>query len=189
MNTAITLNLSDSVSDLEGILELQKQNLKAGLSAKEITEQGFVTVAHTLDDLERMHHYEKNIVAKDGAKVVAYVLGMTQASQNDIPRLQEMFDSFNHVQYKGKSVSASNYVVVGQVCVDKNYRGQGLFQQIYQAYKNHFSKRYDFAITEVASINLRSMNAHKRVGFETIHTYVDESGIEWNLVVWDWSQA
>ncbi|MBB6237140.1 RimJ/RimL family protein N-acetyltransferase [Pedobacter sp. AK013] len=182
----ITITNSSNTEELEGILELQKQNLKKDLTPEQIKEQGFVTVSHSLEDLEKMHQYVSNIIAKDGERVVAYVLAMTEQSKNDIPRLVEMYESFDHIMYQGKPVSDYHYLVVGQVCIGQDYRGRGLFDQCYHAYKDYFKGEYDFAITEIASINLRSMNAHKRVGFEVIYTYTDSSGVEWNVVVWDW---
>jgi GNAT superfamily N-acetyltransferase len=182
----IEISTSRTVKDLEGIITLQKKNLRADLTVEEIEQQGFVTVSHKLDDLEKMHHHEPNIIAKDGEKVIAYVLGMTEQSKNDIPRLVEMYESFDHIQYHGKSVAEYQYIVVGQVCVDKDYRGKGLFDQCYQTYKNFFEDKFEFAITEIATINLRSMKAHERIGFKTIDTYTDQMSTEWNVVVWDW---
>jgi hypothetical protein len=184
----ITITTSFSTKELEGIIELQKQNLKKDLTPQQIKEQGFVTVSHSLEDLEKMHQYESNIIAKDGDLIAAYVLGMTAQSKNDIPRLTEMYESFDHILYQAKPVSAYHYIVVGQVCVGQNYRAKGLFDQCYNAYRDYFKPRYDFAITEIASINLRSMNAHKRIGFEVIYTYTDSSEVEWNVVVWDWEK-
>ncbi|WP_316805895.1 GNAT family N-acetyltransferase [Pedobacter agri] len=182
----IKILTSTSTEDLEGIITLQQKNLKAGLFPEEIKEQGFVTVSHTLDDLQKMHQHVPNIIIKDGVQVIAYVLGMTEQSKNDIPRLVEMYESFDHIQFKGKSVAEYQYIVVGQVCVDKAYRGQGLFDQAYEAYRKYFEQEYEFAITEIATINLRSMKAHERLGFKTIHTYTDGSATAWNVVVWDW---
>lgn len=177
---------TSSTKDLKGILELQRQNLKQDLTPEQIKTQGFVTVSHSLDDLEKLHGYEPNIVAKDGDVIAAYVLAMTDQSKRDIPRLVEMYESFDHIIYQGKPISDYHYVVVGQVCVGYDYRGKGLFDKCYHAYKDYFKGRYDFAITEIASINLRSMNAHKRIGFEVIYTYTDSSDVEWNVVVWNW---
>lgn len=77
----ITITTSSTIKELEGILELQKQNLKQDLTPEQIKAQGFVTVSHSLDDLEKMHRYEPNIIAKDGDTVAAYVLGMTKQSK------------------------------------------------------------------------------------------------------------
>lgn len=88
---------------------------------------------------------------------------MTAKSKNDLPVLVPMFDSFDNIEDNEKPIS--NYIVVGQVCVHKNYRGLGLFDKSSQAYREYFQQGNDFAITEVATFNLRSMNAHKRIGF------------------------
>ena len=54
---------------------------------------------------------------------------------------------------------------MGQICIDKPWRGRGLFDQLYAAHRQHLSGRYDCCITEVATRNGRSMSAHLRVGF------------------------
>ncbi|MFC6999507.1 GNAT family N-acetyltransferase [Rufibacter roseus] len=185
----IAYSTSKNNIELEGILSLQKANLKIGLSEGEIESQGFVTVNHDLKTLKKLNQIEEHIIAKDGEKVVAYVLSMTKKSRFDIPILIPMFEVFDKVVYKVKLLSAYNYMVVGQVCVDKDYRGKGIFGDCYSAYKQHHSEKYDFAITEIAKTNLRSLNAHKRVGFKEIVSYTDPNKIEWIVVLWDWKNS
>lgn len=177
---------SVSSSDLIGILTLQKANLAHVLSEKEIQSQGFVTVNHTYDLLKKLNDREKHIIAKDADRVVGYVLAMTSHSRFDIPILVPMFDEFDKITYKGKKVTEQNYIIVGQVCIDKQYRGQGLFDKCYAAYRDAYQQKYDFAITEIASANIRSLHAHKRVGFREVASYSDPNGMEWRVVVWDW---
>jgi len=185
----ITYTRAQSIADLKGILQLQKSNLRAVLSAEEIATEGFVTVHHTLEILTTFNRREQHVIAKDGEQVVGYVLAMTKASRLAIPMLIPMFELFDNIYYKDKLISAYHYLVVGQVCIDKNYRGQGLFDSCYAAYRKYYSDDYDFAITEIATNNLRSRAAHKRVGFEEIHTYTDTDQTEWVIVVWDWQTA
>ena len=45
---------------------------------------------------------------------------------------------------------------------------------------------FDFCLTEVSTRNLRSMQAHEKVGFRIIHTFKDENE-EWNILLWDWN--
>jgi hypothetical protein len=133
-----------------------------------------------------MNDIEQHIICKDNEKVVAYILAMTAKSKNDIPVLFPMFEIFNKIIYKGKPVADYDYMVVGQVCVHKNYRGQGIFDRCYEAYRNCFKNRYQFAITEIASANLRSINAHKRIGFSEIYAYTAPDLKEWSVVIWSW---
>jgi hypothetical protein len=72
------------------------------------------------------------------------------------------------------------------VCVDKVYRGQGIFDQCYLAYEKFYEYKYDFAITEIATSNTRSLQAHKRIGFKEINSYFAPDKTEWVVVVWDW---
>jgi L-amino acid N-acyltransferase YncA len=182
----ISYTTADSISDLEGILSLQKINLARGLSSEEIQSQGFVTVDHSYEQLKKLNDIEKHVIAKDRDKVVGYVLAMTQKSRNDIAILVPMFDMFDKIVFKGNHVNEWNYIIIGQVCVDKAYRGQGIFDQCYAAYKKFYQDKYDFAITEIAASNTRSLQAHKRIGFQEINSYKSPDKTEWIVVAWEW---
>jgi predicted GNAT superfamily acetyltransferase len=182
----ITYTTADTDTDLEGILKLQKANLARDLPPEEIRSQGFVTVDHTLAQLRKLNDAEKHIVAKDNAQVVAYLLAMTKECRQDIPILFPMFEIFDSIRYKNRKVSECNYLVVGQVCVDKQYRGQGILDKAYAAYRDHFKSKYDFAITEIAATNTRSRSAHQRIGFQEVHSYTSPDGMEWIVVIWGW---
>ena len=182
----ITYSPSKTDIELAEILQLQKINLPQNLTEDEIMSQGFVTVSHSLDDLRKLNTYEQHLVMKDENKVVGYLLAMTQHCKHDIPVLIPMFEMFDKIIYKDKLISEYNYIVVGQVCIAKDYRGQGLLNECYAAYKNNFKEKYDFAITEIATNNTRSINAHKKAGFFEIHRFSDTNHIEWSIVIWDW---
>jgi predicted GNAT superfamily acetyltransferase len=182
----IIYTTSETKYDLEGILTLQKINLARGLTKDEIESQGFVTVDHSFEQLVKLNGHEKHIIGKENEKVIAYLLAMTKQSRFDIPILTPMFELFDNISYKDKKISDYNYLVVGQVCVDRAWRGRGILDHCYAAYRQHYSTRYDFAITEIASTNLRSLKAHKRIGFEEIKTYSSPDKTEWIVVLWDW---
>ena len=184
----IVYTTSQNDDDLTGILSLQKANLARNLEKEEIQSQGFVTVLHRLVDLQKMNAIEQHIIAKDNDIVIAYLLAMTEKSKLDIPVLVPMFDAFENIQYKNKPLSQYRYMVVGQVCVDKKYRGQGVLDKCYDLYVKTFRPRYDFAVTEIATSNQRSLNAHKRIGFKTIHEYAAPDGERWAIVVLEWTK-
>jgi len=74
---------------------------------------------------------------------------------------------------------------MGQICIDKTYRGKGIFNILYQKHKELYSHKYDLLVTEISVNNPRSLRAHEKVGFKIIHTYHDALD-EWAVVVWDW---
>ena len=182
----ITYTTAETDNDLNGILSLQKANLASNLTSKELPSQGFVTVVHSFEDLKNMNEIEPHIIAKSDDKVIAYLLAMTSASKDNIPVLKPMFAIFDNIYFNNKPVSAYNYIVVGQVCVDKAFRGQGVLDNCYEAYERTFNDKYDFAITEIAVRNNRSINAHKRIGFSQLHSYTAPDGEKWSIVIWKW---
>ncbi|REG78258.1 GNAT family N-acetyltransferase [Algoriphagus antarcticus] len=184
----LTITQSKSKADLQGIINLQRANLSAQFSAEEKESQGFLFVQHSIDDLKKLSDIEAHVIALDRNKVVAYILTMTQASRVEIPQLLPMFLQFDQIEYDGKKVSDYNYLVVGQVCIGKEYRGEGLFDKCYKKYRELFAGKYDFSITEISTSNHRSMRAHQRIGFEVIHTFHDLVE-EWSIVVLDWRKT
>ncbi|WP_111671914.1 GNAT family N-acetyltransferase [Algoriphagus litoralis] len=182
------IKLSETTSELQGILELQRVNLLSEISEKESADQGFVTVRHSMDQLQLMHALEPHVIAKDGDKVIGYILAMTKESRELVPVLVPMFGQFDRLIFGEKLLSDYDYMVIGQICVDKGYRGQGIFDRMYDHYRATFSTRYDFAITEIAISNSRSLKAHQRVGFKVIHEFNDSTQ-NWAIVMLDWKQT
>ena len=182
----ILFTTAESNHDLSGIHSLQKINLANVLSADEIASQGFVTVSHSIRDLKEMNEVERHIIAKENDRVVGYLLAMTKQSRWKFPVLFPMFEKFEQVDFLGKPVCNYRYIVVGQVCIAKEYRGQSVLDKCYEAYKEHFHKKFDFAITEIAASNLRSLKAHARIGFRELNEYSSPDGQFWKIVAWDW---
>jgi L-amino acid N-acyltransferase YncA len=180
----LTYQTAETEEDFQGILALQKEN---HLRTLDSLDQGFVTVLHRLEDIKKMNGFAPHVIAKEGNKVAAYALAMTVDSREDVPVLIPMFHQFDHLDLKGKKVSEYHYLVVGQVCVGKEYRGKGVFDQLYQKYKEVHSSAFDFVITEIATNNIRSLKAHQRIGFSEIHKFTDPIPMDWSIVVWDWN--
>jgi len=184
----IVYTTANTDKDIQQIIELQKLNLPQSLTEEQKNSQGFVTVVHSFETIKKMNDTEASIVAKDGEKVIGYLLAMTNEAKNDIPVLIPMFNAFNDVVYRGRKISSFNYIVVGQVCIADGYRGKGILDDCYSAYKNHFRNKYNFAITEIHKTNQRSINAHARIGFELVHSYKNPNGDEWEIVILDWTK-
>ncbi len=166
--------------ELHQILALQKKNLSTSISQIEKEKEGFVTVHHDFDILKKMDNQEPHIIANDNGMVVGYVLCMTKNFGDSIEILRPMFQKIQ--EHLNKEIT---YLVMGQVCIDKEYRGQGIFRGLYQKMKTVLENKYDLLITEVAASNLRSLYAHYAIGFKTLMVYTAD-GIEWHLLQWDW---
>ena len=75
---------------------------------------------------------------------------------------------------------------MGQICIAEGYRGIGIFDGLYRTMAETYGDRFDFTVTEVAARNTRSLKAHARVGFQTLHTYRDATaGEDWQVIALD----
>jgi len=113
--------LASGKNDLQQILTLQKQNLIRNISKEEMQSQGFVTVDHSIEMLEKMHQLAPSVIIKDDDKVVAYALTMLCECKDLVPELESMFDRLDSMQWKGKPLNNYSYYVMGQICIDKQY--------------------------------------------------------------------
>ncbi len=182
----IQYSTAKSDIELQQILALQKENLPDQLSESEINSQGFVTVSHDFDLLAEMNSKRPHIIAKSDDEVIGYSLVMLETFKNHIPVLVPMFDQIKAINYEGKPMAEIDFFIMGQVCIAKPFRGQGVFKALFDKMKIEMAPYYQMIVTEVAIRNPRSLKAHANVGFKTIKEYKTADGEEWAIIAWDW---
>ena len=183
---AFTYGPCASEAHLQQILQLQKANLPKHISPAEALEQGFVTVDHDLETLWDMNTPYGHSMSWAGEEIAGYALMMETRFRDRIPILFPLFELLDGIPYRGKRLKDWTYFVMGQVCVAKAYRGQGVFAGLYQEMKRRLASHFDCVVTEISTRNPRSIRAHEKVGFRTIHEYTDPWGEHWVVVVWEW---
>lgn len=171
--------------ELEQIQQLNRQNLKQSLSAEEIEQEGFLSWFYSLELLQQLHRLAPSIVVKDNDDVIGYALVTLKEACDFHPDLQTMIANLQSVYYQDKLLMTYDFYIMGQVCVDKKYRGRGVFKLLYEHHKLTYSHTYPLLVTEISTNNKRSVRAHEKLGFENIFTYRDSLD-EWSVVVWNW---
>ena len=173
----IRYKTAQNLEELHQILALQKNNVPEILSEQEKESQGFVTVRHTIGILERMNAKCPHIIAKTDTEVIGYALCMHPDFEEEIPILQPMFS-----EIRTRLKTPLSFIIMGQICIDKRYRGQGVFRKLYRKMKEVATPEFDVVITEIDVRNTRSMEAHTAIGFKTLGTYQADNRT-WALVV------
>jgi ribosomal protein S18 acetylase RimI-like enzyme len=182
----ITTRKIQNTDQINQLLTLQQKNLKKNISFQEMEAEGFVTVEHNFEKLKAMNEALPQIIALQNDKVVGYALSMPLSFKNIIPELTPLCELLEGINFKNKKLSAYNYYIMGQICIDKSVRGMGVFQKLYDQHAIEFAGKFDFVVTEVSINNKRSMRAHEKVGFKTIHEYFDpENNDTWAVVLWE----
>ncbi len=182
------VKLVTAPEEINAIKELQNLNLRPNISDEEAASQGFLTASYTLEYLESMNADAPSVIAKTGDEVVGYAMVTTQALRNGHDLMADLFNTIDRTNYGGRLLREANYVVVGQLCVAKGYRGQGLVQQMYEHFRHCYAEQFEYLVTDVAQANVRSLKAHQKAGFQVIDT-LTYGGIGWDIVLWDWHRT
>jgi ribosomal protein S18 acetylase RimI-like enzyme len=185
MTTPVLMKLVTEPGEVEQIKELQNQNLRLHISDEVAASEGFLTASYTMEYLQAMNADAPSVIAKAGDEVVGYAMVTTQALRDGHDLMADLFNTIDRTSYGGRLLCESDYVVVGQLCVAKEFRGLGLVQQLYNHFKNCYADRFEYLVTDVAQANIRSLKAHKKSGFQVIDT-LTYGGIGWDIVLWDW---
>ncbi|WP_143305401.1 GNAT family N-acetyltransferase [Chitinophaga vietnamensis] len=186
MEQGIYATVVTNNDELQQIAALSKSNNTTLLSATEKARDGFLTWSYDTATLQRLHHISPSVIVKDGDTVAGYAIVLTKEGATVYPPLQAMLAHLEQIEYEGKTLNDYHFYVMGQVCVHPDYRGKGVFQLLYEHHRTLFAQQYDFLVTEISVHNHRSLRAHQRTGFRTIHTYKDELST-WDVVIWDWA--
>ncbi len=171
--------------DLADVARLQQENLARNVSEKERQEQGFVSVETSPELLKEIAEQEGITVARVQGKVVGYLMPMSVEHGRAIPLLDPFIERFKNVQFEGKPLQDYRYCILGQICIDKNYRGQGILEKLYQELETRLAGKYDLGISEIGANNPRSLRAHlDKMHFQVAEQYSAE-GRDWYVVILD----
>jgi len=171
--------------EIEGIKTLEEENNLANISKEESAKEGFVTASYSIDLLRRMNEIQPSIIALHGNKVVGYALVTDKELYGQHSLLDSLFDALADMNYQGEKLGESKVVLVGQLCVAKPFRGQGLVPKMYNLFKESLINQYDYCVTDISEANPRSIRAHEKCGFKIIDT-LEYEGVKWHIVIWDW---
>lgn len=172
----IVYTQAQTEKEIKEILALQTQNLPRNLSQVEIEKEGFLTVEHDFDLLWAMNNDFPHTIAKHNGNIAGYALSMPPKFGQHIPVLQSLFQKVEELLPQ-----SLRYIVMGQICIAKSHRGQGLFRGLYDRMRYFTQDRFDIIITEVDTRNTRSMQAHKAIGFIELSRYPSEGRV-WSLI-------
>ena len=182
----MTAKLVSTDEELKSIVALSHQNHVSVVFDDEKYSDGFITWKYTFGLLKKMHVLHPSVIIKNRAAVAAYALVALKQSSAFHPDLQDMIAHLDEIPYCSRPLGDYPYYIMGQICIDKKYRGKGLFEKLYLKHKELFQYHYEFVVTEISTKNYRSVRAHEKMGFKKIHRYTNQMD-EWNVVLWDWT--
>ena len=159
---------SAQTKNLPGILTLQQENLVQNRSLENIQKEGFVTVVHSLHNLKKIcGPYTHSIALDENNKVIGFALVMLKEYRNETEILKPLFNLVDTLTFDNTRLQEARYFVMGQVCVAKAARKQGVFSKLYTHLIERTKTDFDYIIIEISSKNQPSLKAQLDLNFYT----------------------
>lgn len=154
MNTSNIIIKTATLSDLPGIVKLQKEN--------QIAQGGSLSAELTPEQIQEMMSDMPQIVAIVDDEVVGFLLTTSQTvnKKRNVAIVDAMFTS-----YTGNPDS----YIYGPVCVSNTQRGKGLAQLMFQELLQKEPNRE--GILFIKSDNEASLRAHEKMGIKKVSSF------------------
>lgn len=112
------------------------------------------------------------VAENENATIVAYAFAGSWKYFEQWKIFNFMTARFPKLSYKGREITTGNSFQYGPVCIDKNYRGQGILNFLFEEMRIEFLKKYPTSITFINKTNVISKVAHtKKLGWEIIDEF------------------
>ena len=147
------------LSDIEGVLDLQKRYLVSNLTEEE-KKSGFVTTPFSVEQLTYVINNEGLFVAKDNNKIIAYIFAESWDFFSQYPIFERMISLFPELSFFDFEITSTSSFQYGPVCIDKKYRGKGLINLLFEFMRIHIVKKYPLSLTFINKTNAPSLKAH-----------------------------
>ena len=151
-----------TVADIESILALHARYQVDSIHPNDKAD-GFVTTAFNQTQLTDLIESEQGLfVAQQDTTIIAYAMAASWTFWSQWPMFAHMIKELDKDQLQQVSLSVENSYQYGPVCVDKAYRGQGVFEGIFFFALQQMHSRYPILVTFINKINPRSFAAHTK---------------------------
>ncbi len=145
--------------DIHQVLALQKQNLFANLSEAE-REDGYVTTPFTYAQIREIIGLKGLFVTEMEGEIIGYAFAGSWKYFSQWKMFKVMIASLPKLIFDGKRINTQNTFQYGPICIDKNHRGNGVLQSLFEKMRLEMLKKYPISITFINKENKRSLFAH-----------------------------
>ncbi|MET6989713.1 GNAT family acetyltransferase [Sediminicola arcticus] len=161
-----------NLSDIFGVLKLQELNLYKNLSEEEL-KGGFVTTPFTAKQIEEIIEQQGLYVCvNEQENVIAYVFAGSWAYFSQWEIFNIMTSRFHNISFNNVQITTNNSFQYGPICIQKDYRGQGIINSIFETMRLFFVDKYPLSITFINNLNVISKRAHThKLGWQVIDTF------------------
>ena len=171
------------IEDIEKVLQLHFKYQIDSIK-EEDKKDGFITTAFTKEQMIDLITLEQGLfIAVIDEKIIAYIMSASWNFWSRWPMFAYMIEDLPNLEYLGQKLSVENSYQYGPVCVDKEYRGKEILENLFEFARVNMAKRFPILVTFINKINPRSFEMHKRkIGLEVIKEFSYNNNNYYELV-------
>ena len=154
------------IPTLENIEQIRNLNQKYLITHLTDTEKqgGYIRIEYANNELKKIIEAKEIVVAKDENKIIGYYM---IGRKSDSVALT--YQHNKAITFANDNMLASTSIGFGcQVCIDKNYRNNGLFSMMLKNLITIIKNKYSFLLCSVSDDNAVSYNSHINNGWKLI---------------------
>lgn len=158
-------------SDIKNILVLQEKYLVTNMPESE-KNQGFVTTPFSVEQIKFVITQDCLFVAEADDKIAAYVFVGTWDFFSQWKIFTLMAENLPNLKFENKALDKITSFQYGPICIDTDYRGQGVFEQLFETMRKTLNKQFPVGVTFINKLNKRSFEAHtKKLGLVVVDEF------------------
>ncbi|MCZ8227711.1 GNAT family N-acetyltransferase [Flavobacterium sp.] len=167
--------------DIPGIVALHQTNLVVNLTEVE-KQGGFVTTALTVAQIQTVIQQQGVFIAKDDNSIIGFIIAADWEFFKQWPIFEYMIQLFPSFSFKNFEITTTNSFQYGPICIDKNYRGQGIITELFDYMRIQMMEKYPLSLTFINKINIPSYKAHaEKLCWEVIDEFHYNSNVYYVL--------
>ena len=113
------------------ILELQKRNLLKNLEPQD-QQDGFLSIEYSAAQLAQLNQDLGIVIAQEDDYLAGYLIAQTMDFALKSPLIATMVKRFPDIHYRTRPLSGFRTFIYRPVCIDKESRGQGILEGLFQ---------------------------------------------------------
>ena len=174
-----------NISDIPNVLGLQVNNLFRNVSEDERRKEGFVSFESSPELLKEIINDGGIILAKSNGLTVGYLIYFSLTQGKKIANFLKLIESVEERVYKNRKLKEQNFCILGQICIEKNWRNNGILEKLYVKLRADLLGVYDLAISDISEDNKKSVHVHlEKMNFENMGVY-SHNDKNWVVVLLD----
>lgn len=158
-------------ADIPAVLALHSR-FHSDTIAPEDRKDGFVTTPFTEELLAVLIEKEGGLfLTEDGTRLAGYAMAASWEFCSRWPLFRHMIAHLGDCSYQNTRLTTQNSYQYGPVCLDKPYRGQGVFPELFRFALAAMAETYPYMVTFVNKANPRSLKAHEKLGLHRLKEF------------------